>query len=229
MKKTFVTLATVAALVAASSAVLANDNAPKAHNTPNTSYEYIVHNLSLKVSTLKAYADAAKVEFDSVTLNVTGREATLQAANADLETAKAEVAAMKGEKDRIVGLLNASNGTPVEGFNDLTSAIAHFDGEIAKLESVVTVRETAVQVAQEDLNNWVAKKAEAAAKLEKAKADLDAAIAEALAGGLTPAQVEDAKNGVAPAPGQTAAPAKTVAAAKTPAGSKTLPKTSAAK
>ncbi|HFR3798145.1 TPA: hypothetical protein ACHVHO_002173, partial [Streptococcus suis] len=220
---------TVAALVATSSAVLANNNAPGAHNAPNTSYDYIVHNLSLKVSTLKAYADAAKVEFDNVTLNVTGREATLQATQADLDAAKAEVVAMAGEKDRIVGLLNASNGTPVEGFNDLTSAINHFDGEIAKLQSVVTVRETAVAEAQKDLNNWLTKKAEAAAKLEKAKADLDAAIAEALAGGLTPAQVEDAKNGVAPAPGQTAAPAKTVAAAKTPAGSKTLPKTSAAK
>ncbi|HFI0057780.1 TPA: hypothetical protein ACGO91_001643 [Streptococcus suis] len=227
MKKTFVTLATVAALVATSSAVLANNNAPAAHNAPNTSYDYVVHNLSLKVSTLKAYADAAKVEFDNVTLNVTGREATLEATKIDLKDATDAVAAKQAEKDYTIGLFNT--GTPVEGFNDLTSAIAHFDGEIEGLQKVVTQRETAVQEAQNDLNNWVAKKAEAAAKLEKAKADLDAAIAEALAGGLTPEQVEDAKNGVAPAPGQTAAPAKTVAAAKTPAGSKTLPKTSAAK
>ncbi|WP_161496936.1 hypothetical protein, partial [Streptococcus suis] len=89
------------------------------------------------------------------------------------KAAQDDVAAKKAEKDYTIGLLNV--GTPVEGFNDVTSAINFYDGEIAKLEGVVTTRETAVAVAQEDLNNWVAKKAEAAAKLEKAKADLDAA------------------------------------------------------
>lgn len=227
MKKTFVTLATVAALVATSSAVLANNNAPAAHNAPNTSYDYVVHNLSLKVSTLKAYADAAKVEFDNVTLNVTGREATLEATKIDLKDATDAVAAKQAEKDYTIGLFNT--GTPVEGFNDLTSAIAHFDGEIEGLQKVVTQRETAVQEAQNDLNNWVAKKAEAAAKLEKAKADLDAAIAEALNAGLTPEQVEQAKAGAPVAPAANNGGAKSVAPAKTATGSKTLPKTSAAK
>ncbi|HFI0187429.1 TPA: hypothetical protein ACGOU1_002102 [Streptococcus suis] len=227
MKKTFVTLATVAALVATSSAVLANNNATGAHNKPNTSYDYVVENLGLKISTLKAYADAAKVEFDSVTLNVTGREATLAATKEDLKAAQDDVAAKKAEKDYTIGLLNV--GTPVEGFNDVTSAINFYDGEIAKLEGVVTTRETAVAVAQEDLNNWVAKKAEAAAKLEKAKADLDAAIAEALNAGLTPEQVEQAKAGAPVAPAANNGGAKSVAPAKTATGSKTLPKTSAAK
>ncbi|MEY8462157.1 hypothetical protein [Streptococcus merionis] len=228
MKKSIVTLLAVAALAPAAT-VFATETANNAHKDPDTKYGYVVENLGLKVATAKAYADAAKAEFDSVSANVTGREATLNATKIDVATAEKAVADKVKEKDDTVGLLNM--GTPVEGFKNVQAAIEFFDKEIAALNATLETRKTAQAEAQKDLDAWVAKKAEAAKKLEDALAKLDAAIAEARGAGMTEEQVNQAKNNgtVAVETPEAKKAAKTVAAAKTATTSKALPKTSAAK
>ncbi|HFR3701970.1 TPA: hypothetical protein ACHVE0_000936 [Streptococcus suis] len=241
MKKTFVTLATVAALVAAA--------APAATTLAN--------NPTYNVESQKANATVAELgrEYALAYANAAVAKTNAEGAAADYNAAESALLEIKAEADRVIAEKNADlenakllwDNATVEllgyqkaGNTEKATALQNtMDEEYAPAiaEATVVLQDTKDTYA-EIVKEYQAKFDEAA----KVKAEADKALAEAVAakeaaynkainGGLTPEQVKQAEAGVAPAGnGKAAAPAGNgKAAAKTPAGSKTLPKTSAAK
>lgn len=231
MKKTFVTLATVAALVAAA--------APAATTLANNTYNVESQKANATVAELGreyalAYANAAVAK-----TNAEGAAADYNAAESALLEIQAEAARVIAEKkddldnakllwdNATVEILAAKEAGNTERATELQNSI---DSEYAPAVAEATVvwtdtkadYETKVAGYQAKFDEAAKVKAEADKALAEAVAAKEAAYNKAINGGLTPEQVKQAEAGVAPA-------GNGKAAAKTPAGSKTLPKTSAAK
>lgn len=221
MKKTLVTL-----LAASTLAVAVAPIASATIKTPDTKIDARVEHFGLKVATLKAKLDLAETAYNAASANATGREVTLNATKTDLTNAEKAVADLQKEQDDFLGAF--AIGTKVEGFVNAQAVINHYKPLIDAAQKTVETRKTAVEVAQKDLDDRTAEKTAAGKALDEAKAALDAAINEAIAAGLTRAQVEGYVAGAAGAAGAANNSAKP-AAANTPTGQKTLPKTSAAK
>lgn len=248
MKKTFVTLATVAALVAAAAPVattLANNNT---YNVESQKANATVAELGREYAL--AYANAAVAKTNA------------EGAAADYNAAESALLEIKAEADRVIAEKKADlddaqllwDNATVEllgyqeaGNTEKATALQNtMDAEYAPAiaEATVVLKDTKDKYA-EIVKEYQAKFDEAA----KVKAEADKALAEAVAAkeaaynkaigaGATAEQMAAAEagaavpagNGAAAAPaGNGKAAAKTVAAAKTETGAKTLPKTSAAK
>ncbi|MGU8056664.1 hypothetical protein ACS60S_11060 [Streptococcus suis] len=244
MKKTFVTLATVAALVAAAAPVattLANNNT---YNVESQKANATVAELGREYAL--AYANAAVAK-----TNAEGAAADYNAAESALLTIKAEEARVVAEKQaaldeaklkwenatvevlRFTEAGNTEAATQTQNLIDSTYAPAV---ATATVELTDTKEAYATKVAEKQaaLDEAAKVKANADAELAAAVAAKEAAYNKAINGGLTPEQVAQAEagqevtnNGAAAGNGKAAA--KTVTAAKTETGAKTLPKTSAAK
>ncbi|MGQ7409580.1 hypothetical protein ACTGWG_10780 [Streptococcus suis] len=241
MKKTFVTLATVAALVAAAApaaTTLANN---PTYNVESQKADAIVAELGREYALAYANAASAKIASETTALILSQAQ---EDRNAVYTAEDAKVAAAQGVLDAVNeawanAKIDAAEQYPADAtkYNALVTAADEKYGPEAddaqkELDKVTkTANEAkakadkAVAEAQADFNK-------AQAVLAEAVAAKEAAYNKAINGGLTPEQVKQAEAGAeVTAPSNTAAKpaAKTVAAAKTGTGSKTLPKTSAAK
>ncbi|HGK7344035.1 TPA: hypothetical protein ACJ51Y_000456 [Streptococcus suis] len=246
MKKTFVTLATVAALVAAAAPVattLANNNTP--YNVESQKADAIVVELGREYALAYANAASAKVASETtahILSNAqenrntvyTAEDAKVAAAQAALDAAKTAWADAK---------IKAANDYPADETKYNAAVTAADDTYAPAVDAAEETLKTVTDAANKAKAEADKAVADAQADFDKAQAVLAEAVAakeaaykKAINGGLTPAQVAQAEAGqeVAPAnngaaAGNGKAAAKTVAAAKTETGAKTLPKTSAAK
>ncbi|MFH0358990.1 hypothetical protein ACHBHL_11010 [Streptococcus sp. A27] len=241
MKKTFVTLATVAALVAAAApaaTTLANN---PTYNVESQKADAIVAELGREYALAYANAASAKIASETTAHILSqaqeDRDTVYTAEDAKVAAAQAALDAVNTEWEN--AKIKAANDYPADAtkYNAAVTA-ADFEYGIKQQEAKDTLADvtTKAKEAKAKADKAVA---EAQADFNKAQAELAAAVAakeaaynKAINGGLTQEQVKQAEAGAeVTAPSNTAAKpaAKTVAAAKTGTGSKTLPKTSAAK
>ncbi|HEM6290113.1 TPA: hypothetical protein U2C91_001423 [Streptococcus suis] len=259
MKKTFVTLATVAALVAAAAPVattLANNNT---YNVESQKADAIVAELGREYALAYANAASAKVASETTALILSDAQANRNAVYTaeDAKVAAAQAVVEEKETAWADAKIKAAEQYPA-GSTEYNALVTAADVQYAPAvtdakDNLTTVTEAAnkakaeadkaVADAQADFDN-------AQAVLAEAVAAKEAAYNKAIGAGATAEQMAAAEAGVAAPAGNGAAAnnggaaapagngaaanngkaaAKTVAAAKTETGAKTLPKTSAAK
>lgn len=191
MKKTFVTLMATAALAA----VVAPVASAESYKEPvETAIAAKVEQYSLEVSTLNAkYGNAWDADVKAGQ-DVLGREYTLAAtkqdlelAKAELETAKVELKNLEDEYNKYLGLFG-QGVVPAEFPGGRAALEAHYKplfaaakAKVTAAEKTVATRTSAVEQAQADLDNAIAKKVETKKAADAAKAALDAAIEAAKA------------------------------------------------
>ncbi|MGS4787140.1 hypothetical protein ACVC7T_06440 [Streptococcus sp. P25B114] len=244
MKKTFVTLATVAALVAAAApaaTTLANgDTFIKQEQGAEATVALIGREYAAVVADANvAYAKLTKAAADTFTAEqnrdylatfVTEFKAKLTSAESDLKKAK-ENAGRQGDTNDVDPAIKSQEVLNAEAAVETAkAAVATAERQVAEAEEVVAGYKATQAAYQAELDALVAKKNELYNKFLGAGATAEQ-IAAAEAGAAAPAGNGAAEAGAAAPAGNGAAKpaAKTVAAAKTGTGSKTLPKTSAAK
>ncbi|NQH96389.1 hypothetical protein HO625_04960 [Streptococcus suis] len=231
MKKTFVTLATVAALVAAAApaaTTLANGTfIPQEQGAQATvalvgrEYAEVVAKANVAYAKLTKAANdtfVAEQNRDFLATLVTTYENDL--ANAEADLAKAwQNAGRAGDADDVDPAVKTPEVLAAEAAVETAkAAVATAKRQVAEAEEIVAGYKATQAAYQAELDELVAKKNELYNKF--------------IAAGATPEQVAQAEAGAeVTAPSNTAGKpaAKPVAAAKTGTGSKTLPKTSAAK
>ncbi|MGV3312404.1 hypothetical protein ACEE16_10940 [Streptococcus suis] len=236
MKKTFVTLATVAALVAAAApaaTTLANN---PTYNVESQKADAIVAELGREYALAYANAASAKIASETTALILSQAQ---EDRNTVYATEDAKVAAAQAALDAVNtawanAKIDAAEQYPA-GSTEYNAAVTAADvlygpqvdtaeqtlAEVTKTANEAKAKaDKAVAEAQADFNK-------AQAVLAEAVAAKEAAYNKAINGGLTPEQVKQAEAGAEVTPAKPAG--KTVAAAKTGTGAKTLPKTSAAK
>ncbi|HEM6345812.1 TPA: hypothetical protein U2D23_000892 [Streptococcus suis] len=256
MKKTFVTLATVAALVAAAApvatTVLANNN--DTFITEDQGANATVALIGKDYAAVVAQANVANAKlnvaasetFDALqTLDfakslVTQYNTDLANAQKDLNAAW-ETAGKSGDTNDVDPAIKPQPVLNAEAVVETAeAAVATAERQVAQAEEIVAQKQATQAAYQAELDELVAKKNELYNKFMNAGATPEQ-VAQAESGAeVTPAA--PAGNGAAANNGKAAAPAgngaaanngkaaaKTVAAAKTETGAKTLPKTSAAK
>ncbi|HFI0051632.1 TPA: hypothetical protein ACGOVU_002014 [Streptococcus suis] len=219
MKKTFVTLATVAALVAAAAPVattLANNNT---YNVESQKADAIVAELGREYALAYANAASAKVASETTALILSDAQANRNAVYTaeDAKVAAAQAVVVAAETAWADAKIKAAEQYPAGSteYNALvTAADAEYAPKVADakddLDTVTkaaneakAVADKAVAEAQADFDN-------AQAVLAEAVAAKEAAYNKAINGGLTPAQVAQAESGAEVTP---AAPAGNGAAA----------------
>ncbi|NQK44674.1 hypothetical protein HO505_01830 [Streptococcus suis] len=238
MKKTFVTLATVAALVAAaapavSSALETNTTSNVTLRVGDYSAEYQVKFTQLKDAEyrLNAVNDKINVVVDGIFAQ-NGLIAQYEAQKATILNGNAAASAQVNRgfnADGSEGTKPGSNATETTNTQLLEIAQAQLDNAVAGLRAL-----------EAEKAGYETEKAAIIAEMTQLQAELDALSAKqdnsaapeapeapAANGAAAPAGNGAAANGAAANNGKAAA--KTVAAAKTETGAKTLPKTSAAK
>ncbi|HFR3551838.1 TPA: hypothetical protein ACHVA2_002090 [Streptococcus suis] len=232
MKKTFVTLATVAALVAAAApaaTTLANNGtfikqeqgAEPTVALVGREYAEVVAKANIAYNKLTEAANntfKAEQSRDFLATLVTTYQTDVANAKTDLKKAL-EDAGLSGDANDVDPAVK-------------TQAILNAEANLATAEESVKVAERQVAEADEIVAGYKATQAAYQAELDELVAKKNELYNKFIAAGATPEQVAQAEAGAeVTAPSNTAAKpaAKPVAAAKTGTGSKTLPKTSAAK
>ncbi|HFI0791012.1 TPA: hypothetical protein ACGO62_001018 [Streptococcus suis] len=239
MKKTFVTLATVAALVATaapavSSALETNTTSNVTLRVGDYSAEYQAKFTQLKDAEyrLNAVNDKINVVVDGI-FEQNGLIAKYEAQKTDILNGNQKASAQENRNynaDGSEGNKPGSNATETTNSQLLDIAQAQLDNAVAGLRAL-----------EAEKAGYETEKAAIIAEMTQLQAELDALSAKQDnpaapdAGAAAPAGNAPATNGAAPAGngaaanGNGKAAAKTVAAAQTATGAKTLPKTSAAK
>ncbi|MGQ7379591.1 hypothetical protein ACTGVN_02885 [Streptococcus suis] len=249
MKKTFVTLATVAALGAV---VAPLANVAAFDNTVTHSINQQVKDFGVEYAAKYTELLAAQAVLDGAGTDVFNKELVINDLIQDIAQKEANIVKIEGENRRYKAILSA--GLKADATEQEKADFANAQNEVTLGEQLLEVEKIDKKNMEGDLafhNNELAtlKAAQEAARQKVAtlQGELDAIVAKASAAGVSEEEVKNgaaapAENGAAANNGGAAAPAgngaaanngkaaaKTVAAAKTETGAKTLPKTSAAK
>ncbi|HEM6220146.1 TPA: hypothetical protein U2C55_000726 [Streptococcus suis] len=249
MKKTFVTLATVAALVAAAAPV-ATTLANGPFGTVDTTVDAKAAQISREYQIQLGKVELLQAEDARVWEELAAAQSSLVNAENAVVAGESQFVAAKEFADNLIQ--QAKQGSYAKPEEEATAALrqAEVDGSVfvkqagdardAAKANLVSEQNRVASI-QESANASRAALTEAQAVLAGLAAKLNGTPAAPDAGAAAPAGNAPATNGAAPAGNGAAAPAgngaaangkaaaKTVAAAQTATGAKTLPKTSAAK
>ncbi|HEM5987961.1 TPA: hypothetical protein U2B37_000027 [Streptococcus suis] len=249
MKKTFVTLATVAALVAAAAPV-ATTLANGPFGTVDTTVDAKAAQISRDYQIQLGKVELLQAEDARVWEELAAAQSSLVNAQSAVDAGQTQFVAAQRQADNLIQQAKqGSYATPEEATvalkeaEELGSILLKQAGDALDLaKNNLVAEQNRVATIQESANASRAALTEAQAVLAKLAEQLNGTPAAPDAGAAAPAGNAPATNGAAPAGNGAAAPAgngaaanngkaaaKTVAAAKTETGAKTLPKTSAAK
>lgn len=233
MKKTFVTLATAAALVATAAPLV---NVSAFQHTVNHGINQQVKDFGVEYAAKYTELLAAQAVLDGAGTDVFNKELVINDLIQDIAQKEANIVKIEGENRHYKAILSA--GLPADATDQQKADFERAQREVTTGEGLLEAEKIDKKNMEGDLtfhNNELAtlKAAQEAARQKVAdiQAELDAIVAKASAAGISE---EEVKNGAA-APADNGAAtngkpaAKPVAAAKTGTGAKTLPKTSAAK